>query len=215
MRARAGKVRSRHRATSPPSEPAASTAAAMSTIAWIICDAAMPPSSSSSTSTGMVATTRVPICNRLPTSLPRTISWSRRSVMSSRMKVRRSFSRVIGAGGGQGGEEERGGQLDVGDDLEEEQPEAGRVAERGGVRPADGRLPGGQAEHPEQAEVGRAIEVVARAARHRQPFAIEDGTEQRTSPSADPAGSRRAPTACASVRSRAGRGSRPAAAGVI
>src|SRR5262249_7551545 len=94
-----------------------------------------------------------------------------------------------------------------GQNVEQDRPEAGRITERGAAIPADKDLPGRQTEHPKEAEVSRADHVVTRLARHGQPIANENRTQQATctSPIRNARLSRRG--RCLSIRCTASTGS--------
>src|SRR5262249_31672948 len=82
-------------------------------------------------------------------------------------------------GGGERCEEDEQRQQDEGEDLKQQQAEASGLAEEGRAVPADRRLPGRQADDPEQAERRAARQVMPAAARHGLEFADEDRTEHR------------------------------------
>ena len=104
--------------------------------------------------------------------------------MSSRMNVRRSFSREMALAQRQGAEEEDQGQLDVAEQLEQERPEAGRLAERGGAAPAERGEPGGDGDDPQAAQVGGAGQVVTAASRNGDPLAQKDRPQHHSHPPA-------------------------------
>src|SRR5262249_2506303 len=75
--------------------------------------------------------------------------------------------------------------------LKKQHIEMRHVAKRRRAVPADCRLPGGQAQNPQAAEVRRAHDVMPRAARHCQPFTSENRPEQRSTPSTDKSDTRK------------------------
>ena len=90
-------VRSRHSAISRPSAPPATPDAAVTAKRFTTCPNEIPPKKAHSDTSPMLAARIIKIFKSPATSLPSTISRSLRSVISSSVNVRRSFSYEIAA----------------------------------------------------------------------------------------------------------------------
>ena len=126
------------------------------------------------------------------------------SVSRSRTNVRRSFSCDDGARRRQGGEEQQQRELDERDDLEQQQAEPGGLAEGGVLGEPDGRLPGGDADDPEEAEGGDAGGVVPVPPGDGQELAVEDRPEHAGSLTHETGGTVNLPTDAGAGRARRG-----------